>query len=102
MRRRQVRHEQGQRQRVALGAGAASAAPPPKIVDGPLPAITAGVKFGEKPTVAKGSGEPSKDLAVKTVIAGSGKTVAENDYVQANYLGQIWDTGEGLRQLLRP
>ncbi|MFJ9817220.1 FKBP-type peptidyl-prolyl cis-trans isomerase [Streptomyces sp. NPDC101151] len=72
----------------------ASSAPPPKIVDGPLPAITAGTKFGEKPTVAKGPGEPSKDLAVKTVIAGSGRTVAENDFVQANYLGQIWSTAK--------
>ncbi|MGP4090816.1 FKBP-type peptidyl-prolyl cis-trans isomerase [Streptomyces sp. KR55] len=75
-------------------APATSAAPPPKIVDGPLPAITAGTKFDEKPTVAKGSGEPSKNLAVKTVIAGGGQTVAENDYIQANYLGQIWDTAK--------
>ncbi|MFE6621010.1 FKBP-type peptidyl-prolyl cis-trans isomerase [Streptomyces sp. NPDC008086] len=73
---------------------ATSAVPSPKIVDGPLPAITAGTKFGEKPTVAKGSGDPSKDLAVKTVIAGNGKTMAENDFVVANYLGQIWSTGK--------
>ncbi|MET8245268.1 FKBP-type peptidyl-prolyl cis-trans isomerase [Streptomyces sp. NPDC005202] len=78
----------------SASASAPSAAPPPKIVSGPLPAITAGTKFGEKPTVAKGSGGPSKDLAVKTVIAGSGRTVAENDFVQAHYLGQIWDTGK--------
>ncbi|SDD39661.1 FKBP-type peptidyl-prolyl cis-trans isomerase [Streptomyces prasinopilosus] len=71
-----------------------SAAPPPKIVDGPLPAITGGVKFGEKPTVAKGSGEPSEDLAVKTVIAGGGKTIAENDFVVAHYLGQVWSTAK--------
>ncbi|MFJ2817792.1 FKBP-type peptidyl-prolyl cis-trans isomerase [Streptomyces sp. NPDC091279] len=71
-----------------------SAAPPPKIVDGPLPAITAGTKFDEKPTVAKGSGDPSKQLAVKTVIAGGGKTVAEGDYLQANYLGQVWSSGK--------
>ncbi|MGW2826622.1 FKBP-type peptidyl-prolyl cis-trans isomerase [Streptomyces sp. NPDC001443] len=75
-------------------AEAPSSAPPPKIVDGPLPAITAGTKFGEKPTVAKGTGEPSDQLAVKTVIAGGGQTVAENDYIQANYLGQIWDTAK--------
>jgi peptidylprolyl isomerase len=73
---------------------ATSAAPPPKLVEGPLPAITAGTKFGEKPTVAKGPGSPSKDLAVKTVIAGGGQTVAENDFVQANYLGQVWNTGK--------
>jgi peptidylprolyl isomerase len=71
-----------------------SAAPPPKIVDGPLPAITAGTKFDEKPTVAKGSGAPSDQLAVRTVIAGGGKTVAENDFVVAHYLGQIWSTGK--------
>ncbi|MCS0601945.1 FKBP-type peptidyl-prolyl cis-trans isomerase [Streptomyces sp. LP11] len=71
-----------------------SSAPPPKIVDGPLPAVTAGVKFGEKPTIAKGSGEPSKNLAVKTLIAGSGRPVAENEFIQADYLGQIWDTGK--------
>ncbi|MEU7411810.1 FKBP-type peptidyl-prolyl cis-trans isomerase [Streptomyces sp. NPDC042638] len=71
-----------------------SSAPPPKIVDGPLPAITAGRKFGEKPTVAKGTGEPPKDLAVKTVIAGSGRTVAENDFIRADYLGQVWSSGK--------
>ncbi|MER6288189.1 FKBP-type peptidyl-prolyl cis-trans isomerase [Streptomyces sviceus] len=72
----------------------ASQAPPPKIVAGPLPAVTAGTKFGEKPTVAKGTGEPSKDLAVKTLIAGGGTTVAEGDYIQAHYLGQIWSTAK--------
>ncbi|MGX1563998.1 FKBP-type peptidyl-prolyl cis-trans isomerase [Streptomyces sp. NPDC055506] len=75
-------------------ASAPSSAPPPKIVDGPLPAVTAGTKFDEKPTIAKGSGEPSKQLAVKTLITGSGKTVAENDFVVANYLGQVWSTGK--------
>ncbi|MFE5188246.1 FKBP-type peptidyl-prolyl cis-trans isomerase [Streptomyces sp. NPDC056628] len=79
---------------VSPSAPEQSAAPSPKIVDGPLPAITAGTKFGQKPKVAKGEGEPSKDLAVRTVIAGNGKTVAENDYLQANYLGQIWATGK--------
>ncbi|MEU2777324.1 FKBP-type peptidyl-prolyl cis-trans isomerase [Streptomyces sp. NPDC007162] len=78
----------------ASPSASASSVPPPKIVDGPLPAITAGTKFGEKPTAAKGSGDPSKNLAVKTVIAGSGKTVAENDFIQADYLGQIWSSGK--------
>lgn len=68
--------------------------PPPKIVEGPLPAITAGTGFNQKPTVAKGPGEPSENLAVKTVIAGSGKTIAENDFIQANYLGQIWSSAK--------
>ncbi|WP_381563225.1 FKBP-type peptidyl-prolyl cis-trans isomerase [Streptomyces eurythermus] len=72
----------------------ASATPPPKIVDGPLPAITDGRRFGEKPTVAKGPGTPSKNLAVRTVIAGGGRAVAENEFIRADYLGQIWDTGK--------
>ncbi|WP_329246402.1 FKBP-type peptidyl-prolyl cis-trans isomerase [Streptomyces sp. NBC_01478] len=75
-------------------SASASTAPPPKLVDGPVPAITAGTKFDEKPTVAKGTGDPSKDLAVKTVIAGGGKAVAEGDFVQVNYLGQIWSTAK--------
>jgi peptidylprolyl isomerase len=65
-----------------------------KIVDGPVPDITAGKKFGEKPTVAKGPGKPSSDLAVKTVIQGTGPAVARSDYLQADYLGQIWDTAK--------
>ncbi|MEU9057181.1 FKBP-type peptidyl-prolyl cis-trans isomerase [Streptomyces sp. NPDC048384] len=73
---------------------ATSAPPPPKIVDGPLPAIPAGTRFGEKPALAKGPGRPSKDLAVRTLIVGSGPTAAANDYVQADFLGQVWDTGK--------
>ncbi|WP_455355070.1 FKBP-type peptidyl-prolyl cis-trans isomerase [Streptomyces sp. SYSU K217416] len=71
-----------------------SAPPTGKIVDGPLPAVTAGTKFGEKPTIAKGPGKPSTDLAVKTLIEGSGATVAKGDKLQFNYLGQIWDTAK--------
>ncbi|WP_369213609.1 FKBP-type peptidyl-prolyl cis-trans isomerase [Streptomyces flavofungini] len=71
-----------------------SAAPKAKIVDGPVPEITKGDKFGQKPTVAKGSGKPSSDLAVKTLIEGKGKEVAKGDYLQAHYLGQIWATAK--------
>ncbi|MEU0440747.1 FKBP-type peptidyl-prolyl cis-trans isomerase [Streptomyces sp. NPDC006186] len=70
-----------------------SAAASPNIVDGPLPAVTAGSKFGEKPTLAKGSGELPKDgIAVRTLITGSGRPVAEGDYIVADFLGQIWGT----------
>ncbi|MEU6059501.1 FKBP-type peptidyl-prolyl cis-trans isomerase [Streptomyces sp. NPDC047097] len=65
-----------------------------KTVDGPLPAITAGTAFGEKPTVAKGPGKPSADLAVKTVVEGSGPRVAKGDVLQFDYLGQIWDSAK--------
>ncbi|MEV3992268.1 FKBP-type peptidyl-prolyl cis-trans isomerase [Streptomyces sp. NPDC049837] len=68
--------------------------PSAKIVEGPLPAITAGTKFGQKPTVAKGPGKPSSDLAVKTVVAGTGQTVAKGDFLQFDYLGQVWDSAK--------
>ncbi|MFH8290602.1 MULTISPECIES: FKBP-type peptidyl-prolyl cis-trans isomerase [unclassified Streptomyces] len=71
-----------------------SAAPTAKIVAGPLPEITKGTKFGQKPTVAKGPGKASSDLAVKTLIEGKGKEVAKGDYLQAHYLGQIWATAK--------
>ncbi|MDQ8703089.1 FKBP-type peptidyl-prolyl cis-trans isomerase [Streptomyces sp. LHD-70] len=65
-----------------------------KIVDGPLPQITKGDKFGTKPTVAKGSGDPSKNLAVKVLIEGKDAKVAKGDYLQADYLGQIWTSAK--------
>ncbi|MEU1018587.1 FKBP-type peptidyl-prolyl cis-trans isomerase [Streptomyces sp. NPDC005900] len=71
-----------------------SAAPTAKIVDGPLPEITKGDKFRQKPTVAKGPGKASPDLAVKTLIEGKGEKVAKGDHLQADYLGQIWATAK--------
>lgn len=71
-----------------------SATPSPKITDGPLPAVTAGTGFNQKPTVAKGTVTPSKDLAVKALIPGDGPVIASGDYIQVNYLGQIWDTAK--------
>ena len=65
-----------------------------KIVSGPLPGITAGTAFNTKPTVAKGTGKPSTNLAVKAVIPGSGPAIVSGDYVRVNYLGQIWDTAK--------
>jgi peptidylprolyl isomerase len=75
-------------------ASPSSSAPPVKIVSGPVPAITGGTKFGQKPVVAKGAGKPSTDLAVKTVLPGNGPAVASGDYVEVNYLGQIYETGK--------
>jgi peptidylprolyl isomerase len=68
--------------------------PTAQIVSGPLPDITAGRGFGQKPTVAKGTVAPSPDLAVRTVVQGKGTAVAGGDYVQVNYLGQIWQSGK--------
>lgn len=71
-----------------------SATPSTKIVNGPVPAITKGSAFNTKPTVAKGTGTPSTDLAVKTLIPGKGAAVASGDVVQVNYLGQVWTTAK--------
>lgn len=68
--------------------------PKSDTVTGPVPDITAGTAFGQKPTIAKGTGTPSKQLAVKTLIAGDGPAIAGGDYVEVNYLGQIWDTAK--------
>jgi FKBP-type peptidyl-prolyl cis-trans isomerase len=60
----------------------------------PIPAVTAGAAFGEKPTVAKGSGNPPGSLVVKTLSQGNGPTVNKGDYVSVNYLGQLWNSDQ--------
>ncbi|MFI1101394.1 FKBP-type peptidyl-prolyl cis-trans isomerase [Streptomyces melanogenes] len=57
-----------------------------------LPAITAGAKFGEKPTLAKGEGNPPKALKVNVISEGKGAALKKNDAVSVNYLGQAWDS----------
>ncbi|MER8235742.1 FKBP-type peptidyl-prolyl cis-trans isomerase [Streptomyces sp. NPDC094049] len=57
-----------------------------------LPAITAGQKFGEKPTLAKGEGDPPKELKVEVVSEGKGPVTKKGDALQVNYLGQSWDS----------
>ncbi len=69
-------------------------APSAKVVSGPAPEITGGTKFGQKPVVAKGTEKATKDLVVKTVIPGDGTAVASGDYIEVNYLGQIYDTAK--------
>jgi FKBP-type peptidyl-prolyl cis-trans isomerase len=61
--------------------------------DSGLPKITAGAKFGTKPTIAKGVGNPAKDLKVSTPVEGTGTTVRQGDLITANYLGQIYKSG---------
>ncbi|MFJ3902665.1 FKBP-type peptidyl-prolyl cis-trans isomerase [Streptomyces sp. NPDC090025] len=56
-----------------------------------LPAITAGAKFGEKPTLAKGVGDPPKSLKVNVISEGSGAVTKKGDALSVNYLGQEWD-----------
>ncbi|MFH8580181.1 FKBP-type peptidyl-prolyl cis-trans isomerase [Streptomyces zaomyceticus] len=57
-----------------------------------LPAITAGEKFGEKPTLAKGVGDPPKELKVNVISEGKGPVTKKGDALQVNYLGQAWDS----------
>ncbi|MER7762556.1 FKBP-type peptidyl-prolyl cis-trans isomerase [Streptomyces sp. NPDC097619] len=58
------------------------------------PAITAGAKFGEKPTLAKGTGQPPKTLKVEVISEGKGPALKKGDMAQVNYLGQTWDGTE--------
>ncbi|MFD3334220.1 FKBP-type peptidyl-prolyl cis-trans isomerase [Streptomyces sp. NPDC058700] len=57
-----------------------------------LPAITAGQKFGEKPTLSKGEGDPPKELEVNVISEGKGAVTKKGDSIQVNYLGQAWDS----------
>ncbi|MFB7916363.1 FKBP-type peptidyl-prolyl cis-trans isomerase [Streptomyces sp. NPDC056061] len=57
-----------------------------------FPAVTAGSKFGEKPTLSKGSGNPPKELKTKVLSQGDGAALKNGDAVQVNYLGQSWDS----------
>ncbi|MEU5715126.1 FKBP-type peptidyl-prolyl cis-trans isomerase [Streptomyces sp. NPDC020403] len=56
------------------------------------PAITAGEKFGEKPTLAKGEGDPPKELKTDVISEGDGAKLKNGDAIQVNYLGQSWDS----------
>ncbi|MBU7599876.1 FKBP-type peptidyl-prolyl cis-trans isomerase [Streptomyces sp. P38-E01] len=66
------------------------AAKPGKVVDGPLPEITEGAGFGETPKLAKATGKPSPHIAVQVPVEGKGTKVAKGDYVQVDYMGQVW------------
>ncbi|MGW0735465.1 FKBP-type peptidyl-prolyl cis-trans isomerase [Streptomyces sp. NPDC002851] len=57
-----------------------------------LPAITKGAKYGEKPTLAKGKGDPPKELKTTVISEGKGEKTKKGDAVQVNYLGQQWDS----------
>ncbi|QNE78328.1 FKBP-type peptidyl-prolyl cis-trans isomerase [Streptomyces finlayi] len=59
-----------------------------------VPAITAGAKFGEKPTLAKGEGDPPKELQTEVISGGDGAKLKNGDAIQVNYLGQSWDSAK--------
>ncbi|CAM5380059.1 peptidylprolyl isomerase [Streptomyces avidinii] len=62
------------------------------------PSITKGAKFGETPTLSKGSGTPPKELKVVTLSEGDGPALKKGDVAQVNYLGQVWDGKEPFDQ----
>ncbi|WP_415948747.1 FKBP-type peptidyl-prolyl cis-trans isomerase [Streptomyces sp. KLOTTS4A1] len=61
------------------------------VSQGGLPTITDGTKFGEKPTLAKGKGEPPEELKVEVISEGKGEELGDGDKAEVNYLGQLWD-----------
>jgi FKBP-type peptidyl-prolyl cis-trans isomerase len=65
---------------------------PSASTKGGVPAITAGAKFGEKPTLAKGEGAPPEELKTKVISEGDGAKLKNGDAIQVNYLGQSWDS----------
>ncbi|WP_299537690.1 FKBP-type peptidyl-prolyl cis-trans isomerase [uncultured Streptomyces sp.] len=75
----------------ACGSDKASDTDSPKNA---VPTITAGEKFGEKPTLSKGGGTPPKELKTEVISEGDGAAVENGDAVQVNYLGQSWDSAK--------
>ncbi|MDX3643586.1 FKBP-type peptidyl-prolyl cis-trans isomerase [Streptomyces sp. MB09-02B] len=59
-----------------------------------VPAITKGAEFGEKPTLAKGEGDPPKELKVEVISEGDGAELKKGDVAEVNYLGQEYDESE--------
>jgi peptidylprolyl isomerase len=59
-----------------------------------VPAITKGAEFGQKPTVAKGEGDPPKELKVEVIKEGTGAKLKKGDAAEVNYLGQEYDESE--------
>jgi peptidylprolyl isomerase len=57
---------------------------------GTLPTVSATV--GSAPTLTFPSSPPPSGLVTKTLIKGSGQTVAKGDFVIAQYVGYIWRT----------
>uniref|UniRef100_A0AAU3H099 Peptidyl-prolyl cis-trans isomerase n=1 Tax=Streptomyces sp. NBC_01401 TaxID=2903854 RepID=A0AAU3H099_9ACTN len=57
-----------------------------------VPAVTAGTKFGEKPTLSKGAGDPPKKLKTEVISEGDGAKLKNGDAAEVNYLGQAWNS----------
>ncbi|GGO82815.1 FKBP-type peptidyl-prolyl cis-trans isomerase [Wenjunlia tyrosinilytica] len=56
---------------------------------GGIPAVTG--EPGKKPKVAKGEGDPPKELKVKVLHKGTGPALKKGEVLNSHYLGQTWD-----------
>lgn len=61
------------------------------VENGPVPEVTAGAGFGQKPTIAPGQGEAPNQLIRKFLVQGNGTEVSADATVLVNYVGQRWD-----------
>ncbi|MFP3990202.1 FKBP-type peptidyl-prolyl cis-trans isomerase [Streptomyces sp. E11-3] len=75
-------------------AASSTDAPTSAAMKDGLPAVTKGEKFGEKPTLSKGKGDPPKELKVNVLSEGKGEPLKKGDAVEVNYLGQAWDSNK--------
>ncbi|MCI6585321.1 MAG: FKBP-type peptidyl-prolyl cis-trans isomerase [Mobiluncus sp.] len=57
----------------------------------PVPAVTAGTKFGEEPAIAPGEGNAPNDFIRNILISGTGTEVSSGADVVVNYKGQKWN-----------
>lgn len=74
----------------ASAASGTPAAPTFQVsTDGPAPAVTGAP--GTQPTIAKGSGTPSKDLVIKTLSKGDGSAIASGDLVVTDFVVQKYN-----------
>ncbi len=94
---------------LALGVGLAAcggSSPAPGVVTAPGDGATAPVvttpqdispssgPLAKEPSFSVPTGAAPKKLVVKTLIKGTGPTVAEGDTVYVNYVGKIFKTGK--------
>lgn len=49
--------------------------------------------FGEKPVLTFPANDPSGDLEVQVLQAGTGEVVEAGDNIEVHYLGQVWAGG---------
>jgi peptidylprolyl isomerase len=63
----------------------------PPASDGPFPEVTGAA--GTKPTITIPAGEPSPNLQLKVLDAGTGPVVEAGQQISVQYLGVVWPGG---------